>query len=90
MATRVPVPEVLADPLGTVADVVLVDDAAMIRAMQLVHQHLGLVLEPSGVAGVAALLTYPERFRDRTVAVVLCGGNLTSEQAAAWLWAEAR
>jgi len=90
MATRVPVPQALADVQGTVADVVLVDDAAMIRAMQLVHQHLGLVLEPSGTAGVAALLTYPERFRDRTVAVVLCGANLTPQQAAAWLWAEAR
>jgi threonine dehydratase len=90
MATRVPVPEALADLQGTVSDVLLVDDAAMVRAMQLVHQHLGLALEPSGAAGVAALLTYPERFRDRTVAVVLCGGNLTQKQAAAWLWAEAR
>ena len=44
-----------------------------------------LVVEPSGAAGVAALLTYPERFRDRTVAVVLCAGNLTPEQMAAWL-----
>jgi threonine dehydratase len=88
MATRVPVPEALADLQGTASDVVLVGDAAMIRAMQLVHQHLGLVLEPSGAAGVAALLTYPERFRDRTVAVVLCGGNLTPRQAATWLWSE--
>ncbi len=90
MATRVPVPAALADLQGTAADVVLVDDAAMIRGMRLVHQHLGLVLEPSGAAGIAALLTYPERFRDRTVAVVLCGGNLTPEQAMAWLWAEPR
>jgi threonine dehydratase len=58
--------------------------------MQLAHQHLGLVLEPSGAAGVAALLTCPERFQDRTVAVVLCGGNLTAGQAMAWLWAGAR
>jgi threonine dehydratase len=85
MATRVPVPQALADLLGTVAGVVLVDDAAMIRAMQLAHRHLGLVLEPSGAAGMAALLTYPERFRDRTVAMVLCGGNLTPQQARAWL-----
>jgi len=84
MATRVPVPQALADLQGTVSDVVLVDDAAMIRAMQLVHEHLGLVLEPSGAAGVAALLTHAERFRDRTVATVLCGANLTQQQAMAW------
>ncbi len=89
MATRVPVPQALADLQGTVADIVLVDDAAMIRAMQLVHQHLGLVLEPSGAAGVAALLTHAERFRDRTVAAVLCGANLTQQQAMAWLWTPA-
>jgi threonine dehydratase len=55
-----------------------------------VHQHLGLVLEPSGAAGVAALLAHAERFRDRTVAVVLCGGNLTPQQAAAWLCVQDR
>ena len=65
MATRIPVPEALADMQSIVADVLLVDDAAMLRAMQLVHQHLGLVLEPSGAAGIAALLTYPDRFRDQ-------------------------
>jgi len=89
MATRVPVPEALADLQGTVSDVVLVDDAVMIRAMQLVHEHLGLVLEPSGAVGVAALLTHAERFRDRTVAAVLCGANLTQQQAMAWLWTRA-
>lgn len=88
MATRIPVPEALADLQGTVADVVLVDDEAMIRAMRLVHRHLGLVLEPSGAAGIAALLTHPERFRSRSVAAVLCGGNLTPQQAAAWLGVE--
>jgi|HubBroStandDraft_2_1064218.scaffolds.fasta_scaffold454624_2 threonine dehydratase len=33
----------------------------------------------------AATLTDPARFRHRTVAVALCGGNLTPEQAEAWL-----
>jgi threonine dehydratase len=85
MATRVPVPQTLADLQGTVADVVLVDDASMLRGLQLAHQHLGLVLEPSGAAGIAALLTYPDRFRNRTVAILLCGGNLTPEQMTVWL-----
>jgi threonine dehydratase len=85
MATRVPVAEALEDLRATVSDVVLVDDAALIRGMRLVHRHLGLVVEPSGAAGVAALLMYPERFRGRTVAIVLCGGNLTPEQMATWL-----
>lgn len=85
MATRVPVPEALADLRGTVSDVVLVNDQDMIRAMRLAHRHLGLLLEPSGAAGIAALLAHAGRFHVRTVAVVLCGGNLTPEQATAWL-----
>lgn len=46
MATRVAVPQALADLRGTVADVLLVEDADMIHAMRLAHRHLGLVLEP--------------------------------------------
>ena len=47
--------------------------------------HAGLVLEPSGAAGLAALLSHAGRFRGRTVATVLCGGNLTPEQMELWL-----
>jgi threonine dehydratase len=53
--------------------------------MRLAHEHLGMVLEPSGAAGLAAILENRERFADQTVAVVLCGGNLTPEQIKLWL-----
>jgi threonine dehydratase len=85
IAVRVPVPEALADLAGVVDDIVLVDDAMLLAAMRLAHQELGLVLEPSGAAGVAALLTYGDRFRGQLVGTILCGGNLTPEQAARWL-----
>jgi threonine dehydratase len=85
LGTRIPVPEALADLTGSIADVVLVDDTAMIDGMRLAHRHLGLVLEPSGAAGIAAILSDPERFRGRTVATVLCGGNLTEAQVQQWL-----
>ena len=81
MATRVP----LADLAGTIADIVLVEDAAMVEGMTLAHRHLGLVLEPSGAAGFAAILADPGSFAGRTVATVLCGGNLTDEQMRQWL-----
>lgn len=80
LATRVPIAEALGDLTGTVDDIVLVDDDMMIDGMRLAHRHLGLVVEPSGAAGIAALLENQERFRCRTVATILCGGNLTLEQ----------
>lgn len=85
MGTRVPVPEALGDLAGRISDIVLVEDAALIEGMRLAHQHLGLILEPSGAAGLAAVLSDRPRFRGRTVATVLCGGNLTNNQVAQWL-----
>jgi threonine dehydratase len=86
IAIRVPIPEAVADMHGLVDDVVTVSDAQIVQAMRLVHEHAGLVLEPAGAAGVAALLADRERFAGRHVACVLCGGNLTPEDARRWLF----
>jgi threonine dehydratase len=85
IGVRVPVPEALEDLKGLVDDVVLVEDAVIIQAMQMVHYHLGLVLEPSGAVGIAALMTYKDRFKSKRVATILCGGNVTQEQMKMWL-----
>ncbi len=85
IAVRVPVPEALADLAGIVDEVLLVDDQALITAMQLVFQHHGLVVEPAGVAGLAAAMTFSHRFRGASVVTPLCGGNLTSDQIRRWL-----
>jgi threonine dehydratase len=85
IGVRVPIAEALADMTGLVDDGLLVSDAAIVEAMRLVHRHAGLVLEPSGAAGVAALLEHPDTFRGRCVATVLCGGNLTWAQMRDWL-----
>jgi threonine dehydratase len=85
MAVRVPIPEAVEDMRGVIDDAILVSDQAMIEAMRLAHRHLGLVLEPSGAAGIAAILENRARFQGRTVATILCGGNLTAEQMALWL-----
>jgi len=86
IGVRVPVPKALADLAGVVDDVVLVTDQAMIEAMQLVFRLHGLVIEPAGVAGIAAARTFPDRFRGGLLATPLCGGNLTGEQIQQWLY----
>ncbi len=45
----------------------------------------GVVVEPSGAVGVAAILEYPALFRDQLVGTIVCGGNLTVEQMHEWL-----
>jgi threonine dehydratase len=90
LAVRAPVPEALEDMRGVVDDVLLVDDTSLIEAMKLLHRHAGLVVEPSGAAGIAALLEGPDVFAGRRVATVLSGGNLAPAQAREWLGREVK
>ena len=57
-------------------EIVLVDEAAMERAVALLLQIEKTVAEGAGAAGLAAVLTYPEKFAGRNVGLVLTGGNI--------------
>ncbi|WP_294195020.1 threonine ammonia-lyase [uncultured Sphingomonas sp.] len=59
-----------------VDDIVLVSERSLEEALSLLLQIEKTVVEGAGAAGLAALLAHPERFRGRTVGVVLCGGNI--------------
>ncbi len=59
-----------------VSDIVLVEESAIERAIEILLDDQKLVVEGAGAAGLAALLSDPERFRGRKVALVLCGGNI--------------
>jgi threonine dehydratase len=85
IAVRRPYAEAVADLTGFVDDILLVDDRALVAAMRDAHRELGLVLEPAGAAGLAALPIYRERFQGQLVVTVLSGGNITPEQAGQWL-----
>lgn len=87
IGVRVPIAEAVEDMGGIVDDVHLVEDEAIIASMRLLFATAGLVTEPSGAAGVAAILTAPSHFRGRRVSTILCGSNLTPEQARCWLFA---
>jgi threonine dehydratase len=59
-----------------VDDIVLVSERSLEEAVSLLLQIEKTVVEGAGAAGLAALIQHPERFRGRTVGVVLCGGNI--------------
>jgi threonine dehydratase len=85
IAVENPFPEALADITGLVDDILLVEDHTLVAAMRHAHQDLGVVLEPSGAAGLAALLTHRVRFKGKLVGTILSGGNITVEQMQQWL-----
>lgn len=59
-----------------VDDIVLVGERNLEEAVSLLLQIEKTVVEGAGAAGLAALMAYPERFRGRTVGIILCGGNI--------------
>uniref|UniRef100_A0A914VTF1 L-serine ammonia-lyase n=1 Tax=Plectus sambesii TaxID=2011161 RepID=A0A914VTF1_9BILA len=61
------------------AGICTVSDSQIIAAMKTLHESLGLLVEPSGAAGVAALLfgKVPVDLQNKTVVVVISGGNIS-------------
>jgi threonine dehydratase len=59
-----------------VDEIVLVPERELEQAVAMLLQIEKTVVEGAGAAGLGALLAHPERFRGRTVGVILCGGNI--------------
>jgi threonine dehydratase len=85
VAGRCPIPEVLDDLLVVLDDVMLVGEDAIKAGMRLLHEHAGLVVEPSAALGIAAVLEDPERFARRRVTTILCGSNVAPADFARWV-----
>jgi len=85
IAVRVPVPEAVALMEHTVDDVMIVDDEMMVASMRTLLHDAGLVVEPAGAAGLAAIAQRKHDLAGKRVAAILTGGNLTQDQLKAWL-----
>jgi threonine dehydratase len=75
---RIPVAESVMRLNALVDDMVLVDDNDLIEGMRLAAQTLGLLLEPAGAAGIAAIRSCD--LPGERLATVLTGSNLRPEQ----------
>jgi threonine dehydratase len=85
IGVRVPIPEALAEMRHAVDDVMLVTDDDLIAAMRMLQVDAGLLVEPAGAAGVAAVAKRQTDLAGKRVAVVLTGGNITEDQIRQWL-----
>lgn len=68
-----------------VDDILLVSDAEIIAAVQLLLQRAKLLVEPAGAASVAALLSGRVPVSGKKVVPVLSGGNLALDRLREWL-----
>jgi threonine dehydratase len=85
IGVRVPVPEALVAMRATVDEVMLVSDEEILDAMRMLFVETGLVVEPAGAAGLAAVTKRHKELEGQRVATPLCGGNLTADQVRRWL-----
>ena len=91
---RIPVPRTIADGLQVnvpgelsfqvnrrrVDRVVTVSDRQIVEAMTFLFERMKLVAEPSGAAGLAALLSRRLDVTGARVGVILSGGNVSAER----------
>ena len=65
-----------------VSDLLLVNEDALERAVQMLAERQKIVVEGAGAAGLAAMIAHPGRFRGRRVGLIICGGNIDSRMLA--------
>lgn len=87
VAGRRPIPAVLDDLLQVADDAVLVREESILAGVRVLHDHAGLVVEPSAALGVAAVLEDRARFAGRRVATVVCGSNVDPAAHRGWVGA---
>jgi threo-3-hydroxy-L-aspartate ammonia-lyase len=84
---QVPAPGKLTFPIvqKTVSAVLLVSDDEMIETLSWMLERMKILVEPSGIAGAAAVRHGKASFSGRRVGVILSGGNVDRERLAEYL-----
>ena len=59
-----------------VTAIMTVSEDEIIAAMRLIWERMKIIVEPSCAVPLAVVLRYPERFRDKTIGIILTGGNV--------------
>lgn len=77
IAVGIPVAEAVARMKALVDDIVLVSDEQMLEAMRIAVSKLGILLEPSGAAGLAAIRVH--QIAGDPIATILTGSNIRPE-----------
>ncbi|CAN5423037.1 pyridoxal-phosphate dependent enzyme [soil metagenome] len=85
IGVRIPIQEALDDMKDLADEGIVVKEDSIIRGMKLLHTYAGVVCEPSGAVGVAAILENKKKFEGKRIGTIICGGNLTETQIKDWL-----
>ena len=59
-----------------VDDILLISEDQIEQGIASLFEHGRIIAEGSGAAPLAAIQSYPEKFRDKNVGIVICGANI--------------
>lgn len=59
-----------------VTDILRVEEQAIVHAMQQIWERMKIIIEPSCAVPLAAVFSYPDTFKDKTLGIILTGGNV--------------
>ncbi len=59
-----------------VKEVITVSDQEIVDAMRLIWERMKIIVEPSGAVPLAAVLKAKEKFHNKSVGIILSGGNV--------------
>lgn len=68
--------------MSNVADIFTAKEATIIEATKYFWERMKIIVEPSAAVTLAILLDYPEVFANKTIGLVLSGGNVDVKQMA--------
>jgi threonine dehydratase len=67
-----------------VTDILLVTDEEIIAALKLVYERMKIIVEPSCVVPLAAVIKNAHLFKDKKVGIILSGGNVDLTKFGTW------
>ncbi len=59
-----------------VDDILTAREETIIRAMRMIWERMKIIVEPSAALPLAIVMEHPGKFKDRTVGIILSGGNV--------------
>jgi len=63
-----------------VADILTATEEGIVEAMRLIWERMKIVVEPSAAVPLAVVIEHPGAFQDKTVGLILSGGNVDLER----------
>lgn len=56
--------------------ILTVTEESIVAAMRMVWERMKIIIEPSSAVPIAAIMSYPDSFRNKRVGVIISGGNV--------------